>query len=626
MKRSVCLITVIIMLLTCLSTAVSAEELTEEDSGQMNLDVVFVLDSSGSMNESDPNRVAVDAFSLFTDLCDESCSLGYTVYSEKIKESEEITPLDKKHLASLRDKITSLNTNPYGDTDIALGLTKAMSLHQANKDTRENRKKAIILLSDGNTHLIGGSRTVAESQKELDTTLQKLNESNIPVYAIGLNYDGTLDKKETQKIASKTQGKAYETKSSEELPAIIADIFGDICEITGTRRPIVDGNVEINIKDKSVFYVNIVIRSRFTVNELNPVLLNPRREKVALTDNDKVKMTSTDSYVLIKLIYPQDGRWKLQLENATDENCVVTQIDFYSIYLTQNIPQTAVSGQAVRLSASLNEKSGIVSDIDLLDTIKMTATVRCSDKEDQQVELVRQPDNTFAGEFVPESTGTYLIFSTATSEKFTKDSTTFSLTVKSQPDSAIADGNGSGGGGLLPEADGQLRDDFQGSITTIIIVLVIAVIVTFVLILLFAKLREKREQQALSLMRAEPDAPPLPERPAPPAPPIEKVKEGPKPTDPDYVDIPLVEHGSLESLIKRGSDNAFNANADDYEADASLEALIKKGPDNNLGIGSVSTEDVPEFEAPVDDSYQSGHNLSDMLGSLDDGGVDLNKY
>ena len=58
---------------------------TEQDAN-MNLDVVFVLDSSGSMLDSDPNKVALDAFNLFVDLCDETCGVGYVVYSEKIKD------------------------------------------------------------------------------------------------------------------------------------------------------------------------------------------------------------------------------------------------------------------------------------------------------------------------------------------------------------------------------------------------------------------------------------------------------------------------------------------------------------------------------------------------------------
>ena len=52
--------------LSCFGISVSAVESdAPDDNGNMELDVVFVLDSSGSMAESDPNRVAPDAFKRF---------------------------------------------------------------------------------------------------------------------------------------------------------------------------------------------------------------------------------------------------------------------------------------------------------------------------------------------------------------------------------------------------------------------------------------------------------------------------------------------------------------------------------------------------------------------------------
>ena len=145
------------------------------------------------------------------------------------------------------------------------------------------------------------------------------------------------------------------------------------------------------------------------------------------------------------------------------------------------------------------------------------------------------------------------------------------------------------------------------------------------------KLKEKADQSALSLSRADPHEAPEPEPPAPPAPPVAKVSPGPDPGDPEYVNIPLVAHGSLESLIKKGPDDAFNSNSADYQTDASLEAIIKKGPDNDLGFGNAENsdnEELNEFDNTREESYQSGHNFSDLFGGFNgnsSGSVDLNK-
>ena len=85
----------------------------------------------------------------------------------------------------------------------------------------------VVLLSDGRTDLPKGPRTVEESQKELSKTLKEAVSLNLPVYTIGLNYDGSLDSATMNDIAEKTGGKFYETKSSDQLNGIIEDIYND---------------------------------------------------------------------------------------------------------------------------------------------------------------------------------------------------------------------------------------------------------------------------------------------------------------------------------------------------------------------------------------------------------------
>lgn len=289
----------------------SESELYSEDA-EMNLDVIFVLDASGSMLESDPNKVALDAFNLFVDLCDETCSVGYVVYTEKIKDSSDLVPIsNKKNLDTMKNKISNIQYDPNGDTDIALGLTKAMQMHDKTKSDSK-RKKIIVLLSDCNTHLIGSTRTVAESQKEMEQTLKELKSKDIPVYSIGLNYDGTLDKKESEKISSSTNGRSFETKSSANLTGIASDIFGKVYNLDGEDKEIVNGIVTINVKDSSVFYVNVIVKSRFTRSQLDPKITTPRGETIPVSEDimnitgkneaESIKVTSAGTYTLIKMI------------------------------------------------------------------------------------------------------------------------------------------------------------------------------------------------------------------------------------------------------------------------------------------------------------------------------------
>ncbi|MDD6489561.1 MAG: VWA domain-containing protein [Clostridia bacterium] len=425
------LLAMLLCFASCLSLSVNAESPeNDSDEGKMNLDVVFVLDASGSMLSSDPSRIAIDAFNLFTDLCDETCGVGYSVYTHKLKASNPIVSLgDKKNLKTLRKNISNIKYDPSGSTDIALGLTKAMNIHSENKNTDSKRKKAVILLSDGNTYLKKSSRTLEEAQKEMDSTLNTLNDRNIPVYSIGLNCDGTLDKTELEKISDTTNGKTYETTTSDDLISIISDIFSDIYRLNGTKCEIQEGNVTINVKDNSVFYVNVIIQTKLSKEELSPVLTSPDGKKVSLENNNNIKLTSTGSYTLIKMIYPDSGKWNLHLNKANSDNCTVTQLDFYQIYIKQQINKTAVIGETVKIESSLNDINGVVDDYDLLKTIEMTAIVNYPDG-DKEIPLIRKSDGVYTGEFTVDSEGEYTVKTKATSKTFEKESNATTITVK----------------------------------------------------------------------------------------------------------------------------------------------------------------------------------------------------
>ena len=569
----------VLLIVPCVSLSASAEKAdVYTENGQMDMDVVFVLDASGSMLYSDPNKVALDAVNLFVDLCDESCSVGYVVYSEKIVASSSIISLsDQKNLKNLKENIGKIEYDPNGDTDIALGLTKAMNLHSENQSSDPNRKKVIVLLSDGNTHLINGPRTVAESNKELSSTLQSLNSKNIPVYSIGLNYDNTLDKKELEKISAKTNGKFYETNTSDKLTFITSDIFSDIYKLEGTECEIKDGNAEIYIKDNSVFYVNIIIRTDLSLQELNPVLTSPGGDKVSLTNNDNVKMTSAGSYTLIKLIYPESGKWNLHLDNATKENCKVTQLDFYSVYIKQIIPESAGVGESIEIKASLNDSDGVVNDVDLLETITMTAVVTGSEGE-TTVELTRDFDGVYSGEFTADTEGEYTIKTTASSEKFEKESAAakinislHSLTSKDESSEEIV-------------SEPEETDSPDWGMIFLIIGIVIILIVVLIIAYMIWHEKMSRVPAAPTYTAPEPVEPPKPK----PQPTVQTP--APAPPDLKYVNVPLVEHDTLENLIKKGSEDAFNANPDDYQTNTDLEALIRKGPEDPFNTNADSYE------------------------------------
>ena len=605
-RTAVMLLSLFLLVGISFSAVVFAEEDTEE-TGDMNLDVIFVLDSSGSMLESDPDRVAIDACSLFMDLCDSSCAGGYVVYTQDIKASADIVPFSSKpKLKKMKSSLSDVRYDPYGGTDIALGLTKAKTTFE-NYKTDSSRKRVIVLLSDGNTDISGGTRTVEDSKKEMDVTLNELKKMGIPVYALGLNYDGSLARDEIDKIAKTTGGKAYETKSSDELTETFSDIFSDIYKINGTDLKIKDGNVKIDIKDNSVFYVNIIINSKYTLEQLNPELTNPKGKKVPLDDSG-VKATSGDRYTLIKLIYPKSGVWNMHLDNATNENCSVSQISFYSVFVRQILDEKVGLGSDLTIISTVNDSNGVISDIDLLSKITMKAYIKeKSSGKETEVALKKNPQNQYVGKYTPEAKGEYQVRTVAKSDKFEKESIVGTVKVVDPseiPESSV----------VLPDENLDTANGFFWQLITIIgIGVVVVVIIIIVVMVVIGVIKAKAKQNELPPIPTSPA--PKPPAPAPaPRPRPQPQKPAPRQPDappPEYVDIPLLEHDKLENLIKRGSDDAFSTkSADQYETDASLEALIRKGADDPFQANADNYEIDPALAALI---RTGGDSLGDKI-------------
>ena len=577
-------------LCTCFSIAFAAESDNPSlETGQMELDVMFVLDASGSMLTSDPNKVALDAINLFVDLSDETCGAGYVVYTEKIKAYSDIVSFENKSdVDAFKKKVSSLKYDPNGDTDISLGLTKAMKTFEKKGDAN-GRKRAIILLSDGNTHLNGSTRTVQDSKKEMEDTLLSLSRMDIPVFAIGLNYDGTLDKKEIQRIATATEGKSFSTKTSDELPTILTQIFSEIYDIKGKELSLVNGFVRVKVENSSIFYVNIIIKSKFNVKQLNPRLVSPQKEDVPIEGSENIKVTSAGNYTLIKMIYPQVGDWKLYLDKVTEDNCRITQLDFYSVYIKQNLAKEAGIRQPYTIEASLNEGDVVVRDFALLDTITMVSTVTTASGE-QKVELKCNEYGIFTGQFTPTELGEFTVVTKAKTKAFEKEGRTFKGTVV---ESVATDDQSSF---LIESEEDDNGSGFVMAILTYVGIGVLAVVVIIVIILVIIGIIKAKAQKDTVERPAPPPPPPPPPEPAPapkpvyiPEPPAPKQPEA-KP--PEYVDVPLLEHAPLEELIKRGSDNSFNKTADQFETDKELEKLVKKGNDDAFNMNSADSYEV----------------------------------
>lgn len=184
-----------------------------DDDGKMkNIDIVFAIDSSGSMTSNDRNGLRKKAASQFVDALkdtDRAAVVDFDSYSRVLI-----------HLTNDKDavKVQINSIDSSGGTNLYAGLQEAVNeaLDHKDDETKDNLKY-VIFLTDGD-----GTWN--------DSVLQHAKENGVVIYTIGLG--NGVQKALLEKIATETGGKYYFASEAEELEELFRDTAEDTVKYT----------------------------------------------------------------------------------------------------------------------------------------------------------------------------------------------------------------------------------------------------------------------------------------------------------------------------------------------------------------------------------------------------------
>lgn len=199
---------------------VYAEEFTIEKCG---LDVLFVMDYSGSMKTNDSQDIAKGMVKAFVDTVHSAdIRVGFVAYNDRILTSTSPRTIqadgEREALKELIDQ-----ERYSGNTDIGLGLTYGLELLEEETD----RKRVIVLISDGEPDLAGSDtgRTTEMSRADMEEAAGRCAKEGIPVYSIAFgDYDGNTEA--LKGISEDTSAQMYTAETPERLIEILYGIFG----------------------------------------------------------------------------------------------------------------------------------------------------------------------------------------------------------------------------------------------------------------------------------------------------------------------------------------------------------------------------------------------------------------
>ena len=391
MKKILTVLLAAVMLICMSVSAVWAEgeEVAQQTTADnMSFDVIFAIDGSGSMKKSDALKLRLTAGRLFTEMTYSNTSrAGFVQFTNIIMDSQGLTDLSTEDSkASFRDRLSGLQDSVKGswDTDISLGLTQALNLLKEGDSFNGDRNPMIILLSDGNTDLPNGPRTVEESNAELTGTLSEAASLGVPIYSIGLNYDGKLDVDYMQNIANQTGGAFYNITTATDFNKYMTDIFGNVADgdLTGLNPAYIDGRfvTDFVIDNGSVLMANIVILTDKGVSD--PQLIDPTGAVVPL-DADHGVIVSTDTsdenkvstYTILKIMYPVQGACKVSVKGEADDAVQVNLLTTYDISFKLLNSRDPIAGNDINIYGKLVRGDENITDSNLLSGAMAICTI-----------------------------------------------------------------------------------------------------------------------------------------------------------------------------------------------------------------------------------------------------------
>ncbi|MCD8105068.1 MAG: VWA domain-containing protein [Lachnospiraceae bacterium] len=362
-------------MLVCFPSCADATEST-------SMDVILVLDLSGSMKYNDENHISQSGAKMFIDMMESTGSrAGLVAFSDELVETYSLTSLstaDDK--TALKNVIDSLSYD--GDTDIGTALETAVSMLTSATDV--GNKKAIIFFTDGAIDLpnasAGESEAEAESLSKTQSAMTTAASSGIPIYTIGLNANGNADTELISEIASSTGATSDIVTSASELPEIFSNIFADFVEseindlgnITISSADTYE-SVGFSIPNDSVLEANIVMITSSDTGKVTDILLTDPSGNTLSPDGSSIILTTDDNYSNIKLVGPSSGSWVLQIKGDAGCEVHVNLIYNYDIILVANVSDDGSGNMFV--SATLQKNNAQVSDDALYAALTTTANV-----------------------------------------------------------------------------------------------------------------------------------------------------------------------------------------------------------------------------------------------------------
>lgn len=380
--------------------------------GAMGIEVVVVVDSSGSMKNSDPQTLRIPAAKLFFSLLSAEDSAALISFSGGGKTLLNLTPITsdaaRAQLLQAADKITSNGSH----TNLHAALARAYELlsQHPNKST----PRYIVLMSDGKMDSGDAQRDAVLTTSLRDELLPALKKDAIEVHTIA--FTNSSDAELLRTIAHDTAGLAKLALTDQELHTVFSEMFERSKK--PNMLPVENGEFLV---DTAIDEVTIVASKEDAKVQIE--LQAPDGSRVSENHRPpKTRWLATPSFDMITVPQPKGGRWKILSSHGANKAYIVTQLKLVSDFDHRE----KEANKQYAIHAWLAQNDTVISERAVLDATKIRAEITQPDSRVLAIELKKNStasDGVYTGEFVLSQVGPHALRLYAHSATFDRTAT-----------------------------------------------------------------------------------------------------------------------------------------------------------------------------------------------------------
>jgi uncharacterized protein (TIGR03503 family) len=284
---------------------VSAEDGLKSESG---LDAILVVDSSGSMLLTDPQRLRDEGAKLFIQSMKAGDKLGLIEFSDSAKVIHELSEYKPEQDKKIAEEIAKIeNDGIY--TDLLSGIKLSQEIFKKNPTS--DREQIIILFSDGKMDPDPSKATPQTQNAELfNNVLPELKAAGIKVHTLALSEKA--DKDLLAQIAASTEGISIYASDATLIHQAFTNLFLAVKKPQVLPLTSKGFKIDSDIQE-ATFYINR------EPGDQEIIIMAPsgKRYSQGLTDVS-VKWFRSPQFDVITILNPEAGNWKIDGMKSQD--------------------------------------------------------------------------------------------------------------------------------------------------------------------------------------------------------------------------------------------------------------------------------------------------------------------